>query len=614
MAMEIISHLHLHTLRARLLVLVFIAVLPALGLIFYTARDQRQMAENHARQDLLRLAHLVKNEHQLLLEGTRQLLTVLSQVPAVRNHDVAACNALMQTVAKDQPQYVGLGAVTPGGDRFCGGNFAEAGPVNIADRLWFQRTIKTLEFTIGHYQIGRLARRAVFPLAYPSVDETGNLRAVVLAVLSLEWLKMRVEASAPADSSVTIVDEKGLVLAHHPDGEQWVGRSVDGTSLDQALRTALDGLQEVEGIDGNRRLMVLSTLTGSDGSGVVRLVVGTPTDRVFAEADRVLRRNLLWLTLVSLAIFAAAWFGGNVFVLRHVNSVLGAARRLAEGDLKARTGLEYDTGELGRLAQTFDAMASSLEARALEARRAESKARENERLAAIGATVASITHEIGNPLNGMYSMVQFLELQLSEPGRTSHDMLRSHLELLKEEIERLRSLLQDLRFVVRPSELNLKPVILNELFSELLAIERHQFDQRAVHVQLEVPDFLPAVMADREKLKQALLNLCKNALDAMPQGGKLVLRAFLVEDAVVIEVKDTGAGIPAQINIFEPFSTTKQHGLGLGLTIVRQIAVAHGGHVSYSSAPNEGTVFQISMPLEPSFAQQSPSLAATAHR
>jgi signal transduction histidine kinase len=107
------------------------------------------------------------------------------------------------------------------------------------------------------------------------------------------------------------------------------------------------------------------------------------------------------------------------------------------------------------------------------------------------------------------------------------------------------------------------------------------------------------ITADGEKLKQVLLNLCKNAAEAMPQGGTLTVRVHNSGEQVSLEVIDTGVGIPAGVNIFEPFTTTKSEGTGLGLAIVQQIVAAHGGAITYTSEPGKGTVFRLTLPLSP---------------
>ncbi|MGE5817936.1 MAG: sensor histidine kinase [Deltaproteobacteria bacterium] len=109
---------------------------------------------------------------------------------------------------------------------------------------------------------------------------------------------------------------------------------------------------------------------------------------------------------------------------------------------------------------------------------------------------------------------------------------------------------------------------------------------------------LPSINADRDKLKEALLNLLKNSMEAMPTGGKIKITGSASSDMVTIQIADSGTGIPPDIDIFQPFATTKNQGTGLGLVIVRQIVTAHHGTISYFSEPGKGTVFVVSLPRE----------------
>jgi len=128
-------------------------------------------------------------------------------------------------------------------------------------------------------------------------------------------------------------------------------------------------------------------------------------------------------------------------------------------------------------------------------------------------------------------------------------------------------------------------------------VETPTYTARGIKVEQILPPDLPPIMADDEKLKQVLLNLCKNAVEAMPQGGTLTICARNSGRHVRVEVSDTGVGIPAGVDIFEPFLTTKAQGTGLGLTIVRQIVSAHKGALSYHSIPGEGTTFILTLPV-----------------
>jgi len=231
-----------------------------------------------------------------------------------------------------------------------------------------------------------------------------------------------------------------------------------------------------------------------------------------------------------------------------------------------------------------------------ERQRAEGKLRQSERLAAIATAAAKLAHEIGNPLNGLATTVQLLERSLGKQQPLADDLLSSTVQDLKQEINRLQSLLQGWRALARPQQLNLQPTSLATLTAEVLRAQVPYYIERGIQLeQIFSPEF-PLVIADQEKLAQVLLNLCKNAVEAMLQGGTLTLRGCSTKAHVLLEVSDTGVGIPEGLNIFEPFTTTKEAGTGLGLAIVQQIVAAHGGAIAYTSTPGQGTTFTVTLP------------------
>jgi PAS domain S-box-containing protein len=224
---------------------------------------------------------------------------------------------------------------------------------------------------------------------------------------------------------------------------------------------------------------------------------------------------------------------------------------------------------------------------------------ERERLAAVGITAAKLAHEVGNPLNGMFMTIQLLERRLVRQRDLLGDRFDSIVRNLTSEINRLRSLLEDFRSLSRRQQFSFQPTALAMLVAEVLTAEAPHYTACGIHVEQAFPPDLPLVMADSEKIKQALLNLCKNAAEAMPQGGTLTVRAHNSGEQVSLEVIDTGVGIPAGADVFAPFTTTKPEGTGLGLAIVQQIVAAHEGTVTYTSEPNEGTTFTLVLPVAP---------------
>jgi signal transduction histidine kinase len=146
------------------------------------------------------------------------------------------------------------------------------------------------------------------------------------------------------------------------------------------------------------------------------------------------------------------------------------------------------------------------------------------------------------------------------------------------------------------TEYSHEPVSLKELAAETMNIQALNYGALGIRAELDFPADLPPIMGDKNKLKQVLLNLCKNAVEAMPDGGTIFLRGMSLQDQAVVEVQDTGAGIPDGVDVFEPFVTTKEYGTGLGLPLVRQIISAHGGSVTYASEPGQGTTFRLELP------------------
>lgn len=223
---------------------------------------------------------------------------------------------------------------------------------------------------------------------------------------------------------------------------------------------------------------------------------------------------------------------------------------------------------------------------------------ERERLAAVGTVAAKLAHEIGNPLNSLSMNVQLLERRLAKSDGVRDARTSGYIRDIQGEIGRLTSLLQDFRAMSRRQRLNFQPVVLGSLVDELVGLESAEYAARGVTVATSIAPTLPAVNADAHKLKQMLLNLCKNAAEAMPGGGTLTVRARAGAGKIHIDVTDTGVGIPAGVNIFAPFVTTKAEGTGLGLSIVQQLVFAHGGDISYTSTPGQGTTFTVTLPVE----------------
>ena len=242
-------------LRVRLILLVLLAVLPSLGLILYSDLQQRQYAKTGAQEDALRLVRIMVIEHEQLINSTKELLIVLSQVPAMREGDAATCQGLFSSLLEQYPFYSGFSVANPDGEVICSAPPVTT-PVSFADRPWFQQILQTRDFTIGEYLIGRISGKSVIVLAYPVLNASKNLQAIVAIGIDLSWINQLIsEADLPSNSAYTVINRNGTILARYPDPEKWIGQPAsDVPIVDEVLTKQGESITEAKGVDGVPRL------------------------------------------------------------------------------------------------------------------------------------------------------------------------------------------------------------------------------------------------------------------------------------------------------------------------------------------------------------------------
>lgn len=259
---------------------------------------------------------------------------------------------------------------------------------------------------------------------------------------------------------------------------------------------------------------------------------------------------------------------------------------------------------------------------ATEARQKTFEAIESERVQALTLLSASVAHEIGNPLNALHIHLQLMEREVKKlktgaanptllprprPKNAAKETdaveignkLEQYLDVAKGEINRLDYIITQFLGAIRPAPVQLKITSLNDVVEKTLELLGPEIENRGVAVKAKLSRNLTATPVDATQLQQVLVNLVKNAVQAMTTGGTLTLQTGETGDSVWVSVADTGGGIPQeQINrIFEPFYTTKKKGTGLGLMIVQRIIRAHNGRIELESHVGRGTTFRLWLPL-----------------
>ena len=238
-------------------------------------------------------------------------------------------------------------------------------------------------------------------------------------------------------------------------------------------------------------------------------------------------------------------------------------------------------------------------------RELEAAVRQADRLSTMGTLAAGLAHEVKNPLGGIKGAAQLLEREL-----TADSDLREYTRVMIRETERIDRIIRELLDLASPRALKLSPVNLHKVLGDILLLQRQAVGGRAISFIKQFDPSIPDIMADEEMLTRLLLNLIRNAIDAMGESGRLTVVSRVLSDyrmsqnerrsrMVAIEVSDDGPGIPPEDleNIWTPFFSTKSGGTGLGLTICHKIVAEHRGMIKVESDQGHGTKFTILLPL-----------------
>ena len=236
--------------------------------------------------------------------------------------------------------------------------------------------------------------------------------------------------------------------------------------------------------------------------------------------------------------------------------------------------------------------------RARERRRLEEKLNHAERLAGLGKMVASVSHEIKNPLGIVRSTAEILSKRLKKLAPGNERLA----DIIVEETSRLDGIVREFLDFARPQKVKLMPMPVNDLLTRAAKFMEAEFIKQKINLRQEFGSQLPLVNIDAEHLYRALLNIMVNAVQAMPEGGDLTLRTKRLlgdDDMLVIEISDTGLGMTTEVGrqALNPFFTNKNRGTGLGLAIANNIIIAHHGRLEFASSPGKGTTFMLKLPV-----------------
>lgn len=612
------AHFHL-SLRWRLLLLVGLAIAPLVFLTVFAGMRERTHAIESARDNLQRLTNLAAANEAQSLERANQILRDLSSVTAVRG-PAAGCNSLMADILSKNEEYVNFGLIQLNGDVSCSA-IALTEPVNLKDRQHFQRAVAERRFIAGKYVFGRVVRRHTINVTYPIIDESG-VRAVLFAAIDLGSLdKFVADVELPPGSLLWTLDGEGSVISRRPQADSWMGKKMPGT----AERIAATSKAPAFLVDPDHvERLYASARVGKNRLTDYTVLIGVPREAILATATRDQRITVAGLMITVLLAGLAAWYGGEVLVLRRVKLLATTADLIASGSLSTRTGIRHGSEEISHLAHSLDEMAA-----ALEDRQAERDAAQEKLVAADKRKdefLAMLAHELRNPLAPISAGAQML--QRAQPDVPAVVRITA---IIVRQVAHMTRLIDDLLDVSRVTrgliKLNREPTDMGAVIADALEQIDPLITKKGLTTQLDLPDQPCYVDGDRKRLVQICGNLINNAAKYTPDGGHLRIGVACEGRTVELVVADDGIGMPAELQarVFDLFSQGErdadrsQGGLGLGLALVKMLVLLHGGQVTaWSAGPGRGSIFTVTLPLldnpGPARAPQREELPARASR
>jgi PAS domain S-box-containing protein len=380
------------SIRRLLIVLVSIAILPALGIIVLTGFEARQQALAESERNAQLLARGIGEIQERTTRGIRQLLEQLADMPQVKAGDARAATDHFKTLAAAFPVVDNIVMVGADGQGLSSAMPVE--PFSFADRPFFQQAMARGAFTAGDFQRSLPSAPPTFPFAQPLRDATG--RCIGLAVLTIRldtYATLFEDADLPPDSVLSIVDRNGYrIYRTPPDPHSDIGSPLPAPLLMAVTRgQAPQGAVTRTGADGVSRIYAFTQLRLTPGDEpYLTIVVGIPREHILDNANALLWRNLLLLALALVLALALAWLLGSRLLGRRLDTIVAVTGTLGAGDLTARIETPLASGALGRLERSVNAMAEALAQSAAAARRSEANLRQSESTL---RTVADFTYD-----------------------------------------------------------------------------------------------------------------------------------------------------------------------------------------------------------------------------
>ena len=607
------------SMTSKILVLLLGVLIPLITYGSWEIDARLRAGRDAAHANLAHHASDIAAELQTRIGAGRDLLIGLAAATAVRLEDTEECSLVLARALEGFEQYSALSRVDRDGFIDCSTDLLPE-PVDVSWAVNVQTAFESAAFALSPLYIGPTSGEPIIVLTQPITGDDGVVGGLIAAGLRMTWFaEFLHEMALPAGAEAVVFDNDGTVLAAHADTPSRIGEHLDDSPLTAAAFRVVTGSDVIRAEGRTPRYAGFAALTNVPGH--LHIAVTMPEAIALADARQETDRRIILLALVVALCGGLAWIGTRVFVQRWIDRLIDVAMRLERGDLSARAGMANDETEFGRLAKVYNRMAEAIEGRERASRLELISAKEEVERASQAKSrfLANMSHELRTPLNAIIGLSEMIKMEMFGP--VPNERYQSYIRDIHASAEHLLSIINDVLDLSR-IEANRYPLeivaldaaaAVDEALDKIAPLAR----KAGLMMRVELPGAPLTVRGDKRAIQQMMLNLLTNAVKFTPSGGRIDVRVEAEDggspDAastgaptrfVVIEVRDTGIGIPSDKleAVFEPFEQivdpegVAKEGTGLGLSIVRTLANELGGSIAIESALDSGTRARLRLP------------------
>jgi len=390
-------------------------------------------------------------------------------------------------------------------------------------------------------------------------------------------------------NEINIINTEGEII--DSSAPEKIGKRRDLKKLEQGLKAAPDKKgAEISSLKPYN--LVVPIIVGDERLGYVEINLLLDNIREI-QHDNFVRRFIATCVIFGLGMMLI------IFLAKHythpIQMLAINVRKVATGDLSVTVPVE-SADEVGELAASFNEMVVQLR----ERKTLEERLREAEHLSRVGQLASGIAHEIRNPLNYISLAIDHLKSEMTASSPEKLADIEKIADTIKEEVRKANYMVLNFMNYGRPLKLRRIDVSFRDLVDRALTVLKDKLKEQKVTVTIDIPSDLPHLYCDQELMRNCLFNFITNGAQSMPAGGELTVRASFVDGVFRLTFTDRGTGIAADDmeKIFQPYFTTKEAGIGLGLAITERIIKEHGGEILVESLPGNGATFTVIMPKE----------------